>query len=122
MGDSVLSLIGAMLKQSMKVQDTVARYGGEEFTVILPNASLSGATALAEQIRGKIMRRELKMRSSGEYLGTITVSIGVAEFRSGERAWHVVERADTCLYEAKRAGRNCTRYEDSGTEMRGDAA
>ena len=122
MGDSVLSLIGAMLKQSIKVQDTVARYGGEEFTVILPNASLSGATALAEQIRGKIMRRELKMRSSGEYLGTITVSIGVAEFRSGERAWHVVERADTCLYEAKRAGRNCTRYGGSGTEMRGDAA
>jgi diguanylate cyclase len=122
MGDSVLSLIGAMLKQSIKGQDTAARYGGEEFAVILPNKKLSSATVLAEQIRKKIVGRELTTRSSRIRLGTITISIGISEFRRGERPRTFIERADSCLYEAKRAGRNCTRSEDLRAEMRGDAA
>jgi diguanylate cyclase len=122
MGDSVLSLIGAMLKQSIKGQDTAARYGGEEFAVILPNTKLSSATVLAEQIRKKIVGRELTIRSSRKRPWTITISIGISEFRKGERPRTFIERADWCLYEAKRAGRNCTRFEDSCAEMRGDAA
>jgi len=43
MGDSVLSLVGAMLKQSIKGQDIAARYGGEEFAIILPDTSLNSA-------------------------------------------------------------------------------
>jgi Diguanylate cyclase, GGDEF domain len=66
-----------------------------------------------EQIREKIMVRELKKRSTGESLGGITISIGVASHRPGERPRPIIERADACLYEAKRAGRNCTKHEDS---------
>ena len=109
MGDSVLRLISITLKQSVKGQDTVARYGGEEFAVILPETDGSGAMALAERIRMRIMERDLKKRSSGESLGAITVSIGVATFRPGEQARSMVERADASLYEAKHAGRNCSR-------------
>ncbi len=113
MGDSVLRLIGATLKQSIKGRDTAARYGGEEFAVILPETTLSGAVSLAEQIRARIIDRELKERATGKSLGAITVSIGVATYRWGERSRTVLERADTILYEAKRAGRNCTRCEDA---------
>jgi diguanylate cyclase len=122
MGDSVIGLVGMTLKQSVKGQDIAARYGGEEFAVILLDTNLHNATVVAEQIREKIMVRELKRRSTGESLGGITVSIGVASHRPGERPRPIIERADACLYEAKRAGRNCTRQENSDVEMRGNAA
>lgn len=112
-GDSVLSLIGGMLRQSIKGQDTAARFGGEEFAVILPNTNVHNATALAEKLRTGIMGRELKMRSRDMRLGTITVSIGVADYHPGDRPAAVIERADACLYAAKLAGRNCTRFDDT---------
>jgi diguanylate cyclase len=121
-GDSVLRLIGAALKQSIKGQDIAARYGGEEFAVILPNTDLRGAVAVAEQVRHKIASGELKRRSDGQCLGAITVSIGVASHHTGERSRMMIERADSCLYEAKRAGRNCTRCDDGQAERRGNAA
>ena len=111
MGDSVLRLIGVTLKQSIKGQDTAARYGGEEFAVILPQTNLDGAAQLAEQIRNRIISRELKQRLTGESLGAITVSIGIAAHRRGERPLTMLDRADTVLYEAKRGGRNCVRTE-----------
>jgi diguanylate cyclase len=111
MGDSVLRLIGVVLRQNLKGQDTAARYGGEEFAVILPGTDLASAVALAEQLRDKVMNRDLKRRSSGEKLGAITVSIGAAAYRHGEQATGMVDRADASLYEAKRAGRNCTRWQ-----------
>ena len=112
MGDSVLRLIGGTLKQSTKGQDIAARYGGEKFAVILPETDLRGAAVLAEQIRQRIISRELKRRPTGESLGAITVSIGVATYRYGERPRAMLERADTSLYEAKHAGRNAGRCED----------
>jgi diguanylate cyclase len=120
-GDSVLRLIGAALKQSIKGQDIAARYGGEEFAVILPNTDLRGAVAVAEQVRHKIASGELKRRSDGQCLGAITVSIGVATHQRGERFRMMIEYADACLYEAKRAGRNCTRCEDGEAGMQGDS-
>jgi diguanylate cyclase len=111
MGDSVLGLVSVTLKQSIKGQDVAARYGGEEFAVILHDTTLQNAAVVGEQLRGKIMARELKKRSTGEHLGAITVSIGVASHRPGERARPIIERADACLYAAKSAGRNCVRCE-----------
>ena len=119
MGDGVLSLIGTTLKQSIKGQDTAARFGGEEFAVILPNTNGGGALVLAEDVRKKIVSRELKKRASDTRLGTITVSIGIAEFRPGDRPLTLIERADACLYAAKLAGRNCTRFENSPSGLRG---
>ena len=88
-----------------------ARYGGEEFAVILRDTTLQNAGVVAEQLREKIMGRELKKRATGEILGAITVSIGVASHRPGERPRPIIERADACLYAAKRDGRNCVRCE-----------
>jgi diguanylate cyclase len=47
-------------------------------------------------------------RSTGESLGRITVSVGVASFRTGETAMSLLERADQSMYAAKRGGRNRT--------------
>jgi diguanylate cyclase len=52
------------------------------------------------------MTKELMKRSTGEHLGRITISVGVASLQRGENAQSLIERADACLYAAKRNGRN----------------
>jgi diguanylate cyclase len=54
------------------------------------------------------MSRELVKRSTGESLGRVTVSLGVAAYRKGDNAISLLERADQCMFVAKRAGRNRT--------------
>jgi diguanylate cyclase len=112
MGDHVLRLIAGEMKQSVKGQDIVARYGGEEFAIILPGTGLLAAKVVAEQIRQTTISKELRRRKTGESLGRVTISLGVAEFRRNETAQDLVERADNCLYAAKRRGRNCVVAQD----------
>jgi len=112
MGDHVLRLIAGEMNQAVKGQEVVARYGGEEFAIILPATGLTAAAAVAERIRMMTMSKELRRRRTGESLGRVTVSLGVAECRADESAQDLVERADNCLYAAKRRGRNCVVAQD----------
>jgi diguanylate cyclase len=105
-GDQVLRLVAMSVKQNVKGQDTAARYGGEEFAVILPNTPLRSGVTVAEHIRRAVMTKELMKRSTGEHLGRVTISIGVATLRAGDTAQSLIGRADACLYAAKRNGRN----------------
>ena len=105
-GDQVLRLVALCVKQTVKGQDVAARYGGEEFAVILPNTGLRDALKVAEHVRSAVMGKELMKRSTGESLGRVTVSMGVASVRASDTAQTLIERADACLYAAKRAGRN----------------
>ena len=105
-GDQVLRLVAIAVKQNVKGQDIAARYGGEEFAVILPATTLRSALTVADQLRRAVMTKELMKRSTGEHLGRVTVSIGVAVLRKGDTAQSLIERADNCLYAAKRCGRN----------------
>ncbi|BBF93237.1 GGDEF domain-containing protein [Blastochloris tepida] len=105
-GDQVLRLVAMAVKQNVKGQDVAARYGGEEFMVLLPRTTTQHAITVAEHIRKAVMGKELMKRSTGESLGRITISIGVATMRPGDTAASLIDRADSHLYAAKRAGRN----------------
>ncbi len=105
-GDQVLRLVALAVKQNVKGQDVAARYGGEEFVIALPKTDLQSALTVADHIRRAVMTKELMKRSSGERLGRVTISIGVALLRPNETAQSLIERADNCLYAAKRNGRN----------------
>jgi diguanylate cyclase len=105
-GDQVLRLVATAVKHNVKGKDTAARYGGEEFAVVLPNTPLRAAVTVADHIRRAVMAKELMKRSTGEHLGRITISIGVAALRKGDSGQSLIERADICLYAAKRHGRN----------------
>jgi diguanylate cyclase len=117
-GDSVLKVVARHLKDSIKGADLAARYGGEEFAVILPETHMEDATNLANQIREKLAKRELKNAKNGENYGKVTLSIGVARFHLGEPIGAFVERADEGLYRAKQLGRNKVVNED---ELQGPA-
>jgi diguanylate cyclase len=105
-GDQVLRLVAMSMKQNVKGQDIAARYGGEEFAIILPNTVLRAAVTVADHIRRAVMSKELMKRSTGEHLGRVTISIGVASLQPSDTAATLIDRADACLYAAKRNGRN----------------
>jgi diguanylate cyclase len=107
-GDMVLRLVARTIKQKFKSSSICARYGGEEFAVIMPNADIVAGRIGAETARQGLLSRELIKKSTGQSLGRITISIGVAAFRRGDMASAIIERADVCLLAAKRQGRNRT--------------
>jgi len=107
-GDQVLRLVARVLQESVRDCDLAARYGGEELMAILPGAEVEACFEAAERIRRRIAEARLTRRTTGEEISSVTVSIGVAQFRMGETADGMIERCDRALYQAKRAGRNRT--------------
>ncbi len=105
-GDDVLRLVGRTLGQAVRSGDMAARYGGEEFAILLPNTRLSVALQLANALRATMESMSLTRRKSGDKLGRITLSGGVAEVAPGEAPDSVVARSDAALYLAKSRGRN----------------
>ena len=105
-GDTVLRFVAKNIKKSIRGNDYVARFGGEEFIVILPKTPLLGAMSVAESIRVSIAQLKLERKSKSEQIGTITVSIGAAQYRQCESKETLINRADQALYFAKKTGRN----------------
>jgi len=99
-GDHVLIEVASRVRRSLRGNDVVARWGGEEFVVMLRDCPLPDALRLAETIRAAIA--EVPFGA----MGTLTVSIGVAEIRADEDLTSWLGRADQALYRAKRLGRN----------------
>ncbi len=83
--------------------DLVARYGGDEFAVVLREIRADDARALAARLVETI--RATKIEHDGKAI-SLTVSVGVAEWRMGDTRETWTVRADKALYEAKRAGRD----------------
>jgi diguanylate cyclase len=98
----------------------VARFGGEEFVIILPGTSLDTARAVVERIRKSLAEKQLVRRQTGENMGAITASFGIAKLNDDDSADSLVDRADRCLYAAKNAGRN--RVETDAEEVGADGA
>ncbi|GAA0503729.1 GGDEF domain-containing protein [Deinococcus depolymerans] len=103
-GDDVLRAFGKRLRRSVSGGGgVVGRWGGEEFIVLLPGVSGTDAYAVAERLRQEV---------AGEPVAglPVTASFGVASYRGAQDdAMTLFSRADSALYEAKRAGRNAVR-------------
>ncbi|MCR2806167.1 GGDEF domain-containing protein [Paenibacillus soyae] len=101
-GDIVLMKTAALLKHSISHEDIAARYGGEEFVVLLTGKSLEEAVALLDLVRMRL--EEASFPELGEH--HVTMSVGLAEYRSGMDKDKLFKQADAYLYEAKRSGKN----------------
>ncbi len=99
-GDEVIKMVARIAKSSGRQTDRTFRYGGEEFCVIMPETPVENATLLAERIRTRIESdRSVKGLS-------VTVSLGITQFRAGEKPETLIDRADQALYKSKESGRN----------------
>jgi len=107
-GDQVLRLVGRVLQESVRECDLAARYGGEELMAVLVDVGLESCAEIAERIRHRVFDARLTRRATGEAISSVTVSIGVAQFRLAESADALIERVDRALYQAKKTGRNRT--------------
>lgn len=137
-GDDTLTLFGRILSKGLRPCDVAYRYGGEEFLIILPNTNLEGALAAAERMRLLIHNTlklghyglnhiaayqlddsELTLETTDEDMNNtfflaqkISCSFGVASYTECEYSSELLfQRADKCLYSAKKSGRNCVAFE-----------
>ncbi len=118
-GDQVLREIGWLLDSQQgpgrgiaRASDFAARYGGEEFALILPDTSMDGALSAAERLRTRVttltMLPELSALKTPAF--SLTCSVGVATFPiHADVPTDLIIAADTAVYAAKRAGKNCVR-------------
>ena len=106
-GDELLKQIAAAIGRSLRTADVLARFGGEEFIVFLPHTDAYGALDVAERIRARVEKTSIDWRGTAV---AVTVSIGIAPVRPELPSldW-MIHEADTALYAAKAAGRNCVR-------------
>ena len=102
-GDRVIKALAHLLKQRLRITDSIGRYGGEEFLVILPDSSASEAKELMEDIRHRF--GSLCFRHDGREFA-VTFSAGVAGADVFIDADQLLEAADSALYAAKHRGRN----------------
>jgi len=106
LGDQVLKLVGAVLRDGLKGRDVPCRYGGEEFALILPETDIDAGAAAANNLRNTIASRRIVRKSSGEEISRVTMSFGVAGYQAGEKLSALIGRADAALYRSKDNGRN----------------
>jgi diguanylate cyclase (GGDEF)-like protein len=107
-GDEVLAAVARTIAQALRPRDLVGRLGGEEFGAVLSGLNLLDAEGAAERLRTQV--RDVRVRAdSGEWI-SVTVSVGVSELSvTGGDLYRLLDAADTALYVAKAAGRDCVR-------------
>jgi two-component system cell cycle response regulator len=102
-GDEVLRTVAAVLKRTLRTEDTSARWGGEEFLMILPDIPIAGAEIAAERLRSALAAEPIVCEGA---LVSVTASFGVAEWNGSEGPEDLIARADAALYAAKSGGRD----------------
>ena len=108
-GSHVLMEMAAVILSSIRDTDAVARYGGDEFVIVLPDTGTELAGQVAERIRHRITRHNF---NGGRRLQlSLTASFGVAAFpKHASSPQQLIACADTAMYEAKAANKNCVRF------------
>lgn len=111
-GSHVLMEMAGVILSSIRDTDAVARYGGDEFVIVLPDTQIELAGTVAQRIREKIARHHF---TAGRNLTlSLTASFGVAAFpEHASSPQQLIAAADTAMYEAKAANKNCIRFSAS---------
>ena len=117
-GDLVLTAFVARVLSVARTSDRFFRYGGEEFALLLSDACLTGALAVARRIVETVAQEPLR---AGQVAVVVTCSVGVAELGASDDSLgrELLGRSDAALYGAKRGGRNCAvAFTDAGKAPR----
>ena len=105
-GDEALRTAAQVLTEALRPTDYAVRYGGEEFLVILPGTDQATGVMVANRLCHRL-RQAVVFEDMRLPLPHLTGSFGVAGLRAGQDATTLLACADSALYRAKEAGRNC---------------
>ncbi|WP_340315964.1 GGDEF domain-containing protein [Rhizorhabdus argentea] len=105
-GDRILKMVADALAEGAGDDAFVGRFGGEEFLILFDGIMARRAAMRVDEIRDELSGRHLVSRTTGESLGTVTFSAGIAQLLPGEADGDMLRRADEALYNAKNGGRN----------------
>jgi diguanylate cyclase (GGDEF)-like protein len=104
-GDQMIRRVADAIRESVREYDLPARFGGDEFAILMPEATLEDATAVAERVRRAVAAIELKIGDGSPVAAT--VSVGLAVFPThGRTPSEMLASADRAVYQAKALGRN----------------
>lgn len=107
-GDQVLHELAVVAKAAIRSSDVIFRWGGEEFAMLAISSGYRSARRQAESLRSRVAAHEFPV------IGSLTISLGVAEHTASESAGEWFRRADDRLYAAKHDGRNAVRVDACG--------
>ncbi len=107
LGDLVLKMVSNTLAKSARGPDLVGRWGGEEFVEIIPNVTEERLQTIAERNRMLIEASDLDL-AEGDI--RVTASLGATTINNEDTLHSLLKRADSLMYESKRAGRNCVTF------------
>ncbi len=102
-GDEALIHVVRIIRDTMRAMDVVGRFGGEEFVVLLPDTPSEEAVVVISRLQKELTKRIFMYNNQKLF---ITFSAGVATRKLGEDLIATIKRADTAMYQAKRAGKN----------------
>ena len=102
-GDDVLRSVAQILLQNTRSSDLLARMGGEEFLVVFVGTPLEVSSDICERLRQAVQGHDWDALVQDL---RVTISIGLCDAVDSADVRELLQRADTSLYAAKRAGRN----------------
>ncbi len=102
-GDLVIRFVADVIRAHSREADTLCRWGGEEFLLLLGDCTSDEAAERAEVIRKAVKKQSVNF---GREDIRVTLSCGVAQYRSGEELFTLIARVDSALYRAKNEGRD----------------
>lgn len=97
-GDVLLKQLVKIIAGNLREMDMLCRYAGDEFAVILPGTQKSGGLILAERIRRSI--------ANGRFKKSMSVSIGLVQYKPSMTRHELTVKADRALYRAKKEGKD----------------
>jgi diguanylate cyclase (GGDEF)-like protein len=115
-GDNCLKEISDLVKNNCRDIDIPARYGGEEFLVILPGATSTEASQVAEKIRQSVAEHQFsasglaKDKAPAGKTTSLTLSVGISNYHKEsdiKTGNELIKAADNVLlHQAKKKGKN----------------
>lgn len=100
-GDRVLRETAETISANIRSNDVLGRYGGDEFVVVMPGSDAKTALDVAGRVRGAVAKNG--------FMATVSIGAATCDGGTHQTPADLIHRADLCLYQAKRDGKDCVR-------------